>query len=261
MKTYGPPPDDDQGRTETTCPLVRVAHPFGRLTAQHSTVSRVRRTPGNPEQTMPEIAALAVHAWTPLDDRTALAIHEAAHAVVAVRFALPIVRVTLNARTRDHQGHVVLRDSAVARPIWDLMAFSAAGPIAEDIARGGRDRRGGTWRGAADLEYLHGDAVLVQDAFREGRPERGLPQTASVQQIAETAWAHAYRLVIDNWGAIVAVSAALLNARRALTGAKVRAIADSAASVTPLPTAHLAETFWPPQYTGRMWAERTGGAR
>ena len=107
--------------------------------------------------------------------------------------------------------------------------------------------------GGYDFEVLLDDARFTRAAFRDGaRSERGLPQRATVRQIAVAAWADAYQRV-------VAVTDALLRSHQALTGAAIRRLVEGATAVELPPHAHLAETFWPPRFMPRgawNWQER-----
>ena len=196
--------------------------------------------------------------WAPVDRRTALAIHEAGHAVIATRAGFPIRYVTLASRTKGSEAHVKMRDEEVEYSVWDSMAFSAAGVIAHDIGSGCRDRVFVAEGGGYDFEVLLDDARFTRAAFRDGAcSERGLPQRATVRQIAVAAWADTYQRVVADYGAILAVTDALLRSHQALTSAAIRRLVEGATAVELPPHAHLAETFWPPRFMSRgAWISR-----
>jgi hypothetical protein len=96
---------------------------------------------------------------------------------------------------------------------------------------------------------VRADARTVQDAYRLGiDPEPSLSRDATVRQITHLSWAGTYRKVVANYAGILAVADALLQSRRALTIRDVRRIADAATPTELPPRAHLAETFWPPEF-------------
>jgi hypothetical protein len=186
----------------------------------------------------------------------ATAIHEAGHAVIALRHRLPIKYVTLRSRTPDSAAHVRFQDYTVVLTTWVDMVLSAAGPLAEDIATGCRDRLYVTEGALADFEDFRESARYTRTALRRGaRPDRdrGLSPRSTVRQIAAAAWADTYRLVVADYGAILAVADALLDSRRALTGTEIARVIARAEPAEPPRSAHLAENFWPSWFTGPGW--------
>lgn len=192
--------------------------------------------------------------WAPPDERAAIAIHEAGHAVIMIRCGMPFRYITLASRTAGSVAHVKTPDREVKCSAWDFMAAAAAGPIAHDIISDCHDRVFVAEGGGSDFEELLDGARYTLGEFRRGaKSERGLTRESPVRQIAAVAWADTYRRVAADWGGILATADALLWSHRALTRAAVRQIIDSAAPVDPPPLAHRAEEFWPPKFTGAKW--------
>lgn len=183
-----------------------------------------------------------------------VAVHEAAHAILAVRCGWPIRYVTLNSRTPGSIAHVQLPGYEAETSAWDDLAVSAAGPIAHDIVTGGGDRPFISTGAKNDFELMHGAACVIRDAYRAGaRPKRGLSRRSTLQAIAEVGWTAAHRTVVADWGAVLAVADALLGSRRAVTGRDVRLLIERAETAPPPANAGPAGTFWPPWFQPRDW--------
>lgn len=191
---------------------------------------------------------------TVLEDRAAVAMHEAGHAVVATRCGWPIRYVTLASRSASSTAHVKHPNYPFETVTWDEIAVSAAGPIAHDIINDCCDRPFIAQGSTGDFEHMRDAARFTRAAFRAGhQPERGLSRGATVRQITEVGWAEAYHRVTADWGAILAVTDALLDSRRALTGRDIRHLVEHAAGAPPPPHAELAAKFWPPGFQPRRW--------
>lgn len=190
--------------------------------------------------------------------REIVAVHEAGHAVLAVRSGWPVRYVTLASRTPGSVAHVTFPDYEVDVDTWDEMAVSAGGPIAHDLRTGCRDRppivRGAT-DDLADFTLLREAARFHRAAVLAGAPpEHGLARRATVQQIAAAAWTDAAHRVAADYGAVLAVAEALLQSPRALTGPQIRALIDATPTVAlPPQTVQQAARFWPAWFTTPGW--------
>lgn len=189
------------------------------------------------------------------EDRALIAIHEAGHAVIGVRFGWPLRYVTLKARAEGAHAQAKYADREVATTTWDMMAGAAAGALAQDIASGCLDRQWITEGSEPDFEEIRELARFTRDAWRGGRarPSRGLSKRATVRQIAAAAWIDTHRMVTADWGAILAVAEALLRSRRALTGRQVRGLVHAADTVATPAHAHMAADFWPAWFMPGGW--------
>ena len=188
-------------------------------------------------------------------EREILAVHEAGHAVVMIRTGVSVRYATLAAR--DSGGQVI--HGVLPASLWwrNGLALSAAGAIAEravnddlqDIVDASRN----------DLTCLREDARRVWQ-LAQTRPRHpeivDLPRGATVLTIAELGWAHAYGLVVAHFAEIQAVAAALLTSRRALTGRRIREIADAARGPADSPLPAGAGDFWPIDHLRWKWAPR-----
>jgi hypothetical protein len=199
--------------------------------------------------TAPAISAARAH------ERQILAVHEAGHAVVMIRTGLSVRYATLAAR--DTGGAVV--HGALPANLWwrNWLAISAAGAIAELAVNDNRDDIVDASR--EDLTELREDARRVW-RLAQTRPRHpeivDLPRGATVLAIAELGWAHAHDLVVAHFAEIQAVAAALLASRRALTGRRIREIADAAAGPASPGLPSDAGEFWPTDHLRWKWAPR-----
>lgn len=185
--------------------------------------------------------------------RPIIAIHEAAHVVVGERLDMPMRYVTLNPRGGASWGHVKPVQRKNGYECHHLMPTYAAGAIAQDIATGCADRINGA-RALGDFTEVRHCARLVWQAQRRGEDTgMDLPARATVRKIAEVAWVDAWRIVVGEYGAILAVADALLTSSRALTQADCRRIIGGADTVEPPPVAHLAASFWPAWFMKGWW--------
>lgn len=185
-----------------------------------------------------------------------VAIHEAAHVVVGEHHAMPMHYVTLTPQPGRSWGHVkpVQSENAGGYHCHHIMPTYAAGAIAQDIATECKDRIVTTRASHSDFVEVRECARLVHAAQRRGEDTgMDLPPRATIRRIAEAAWVDAYRIVTSEYGAILAVADALLNADRALTQADCRHIIDGAGQVEPPSIAHLAKSFWPPRFMKGWW--------
>lgn len=183
-----------------------------------------------------------------------VAVHEAAHVVVGQRHEMPMRYVTLTPRAGRSWGHVMPVQSKSGYQCHHVMPTYAAGAIAQDIATGCKDRIIGTRAGLGDFTEVRECARLVHIAQRRGEDTgMDLPPHATVRKIAEVAWLDAYRTIIKEYGAILAVADALLSSSRALTSNDCRRIIGAAGKADPPPTAHLAAPFWPSWFMRGWW--------
>jgi hypothetical protein len=188
-------------------------------------------------------------AWRPL-----VAVHEAAHVVVALANGIQIQYVTMNSRNGGSLAHVRLPRRAKNYQCHHVMATSAAGAIAMDIANQCRARNVNTRTAGDDFAEVRYCARLVRDAQQAGEPTgMDLPARASVRQIAEVAWRGTYRTVVSQYGAITALAEELLASPRALTGRDCQRIIDGADTVTVPEWAPRAEQFWPGRTMPGWW--------
>jgi hypothetical protein len=191
-------------------------------------------------------------------ERARVAHHEAAHAVVATVRGIAVRYTTTRPRRAGWGGATCVRHSKAET--WEAYgALLAAGPIADDLYG---ERRPDLAQGDGDLDYLRTMARQVRQETRAGRPPIGakVAQTASVQTIAKFAWAEAYRDLIANYGAVLAVADRLLSSRHTLAGPEIRDIVASAAPVGA-PRAGWAADFWPPWFMKNWWVPEPARAR
>jgi hypothetical protein len=191
-------------------------------------------------------------------DRSRVAHHEAAHAVVATLRGIPVRYTTIRPRRAGWAGGTCVRHSKTET--WESYgALLAAGPIADDIYG---ERRPDLAQGDGDVDYLRTMARQVRQETRAGRPPIGakVARTASVQTIAKLAWAEAYRDVTANYGAVLAVADRLLSSRHTLAGPEIRDIVASAAPADA-PRASWAADFWPPWFMKGWWTPGTAACR
>ncbi len=176
----------------------------------------------------------------PLD--VSFAVHEAGHAVVATLTGLAVRYATLAARGGG--ALVVLRGRRSGFPPKESIAVSCAGMIAQDIA--GTDER---WDIAQDSHA--GDVTDIRADARAWHAKIG---DATVQAIIEQSWALAFDVVVDNYGAVLAVAERLLDSRKALTGPEIRACVNAAPTARPDQVPADGRTFWLPDHSSlRNW--------
>lgn len=179
------------------------------------------------------------------------AVHEAGHAVVATLTGIAVRYATLAPRTGG--GAVVLRPRRAGFPAQDSVAISCAGIIAQDVA--GTDER---WdiaemSGAGDIRNIRDDAQLWHAAASDG---------ATVLDLINRSWVMAFDLIIDNYGAVLAVAERLLLSNKALTGPEIRACINGAPTVQPDDVPADGRTFWIPRYsTLRNWGPAANSKR
>jgi hypothetical protein len=195
--------------------------------------------------------------------RPVIAIHEAAHVVVGLHHDMPFEHVSLFRQPGKSEGHVrpIQSGNPGGYHCHHIMPTYAAGAIAQDIATGCRDRITTAQGSRSDFTEVRECARLVRQAQLRGEDTcMDLSPRATVRKIAEVAWAGAYRIVVDQYGAIQAIADALLNAGRYLTQDDCERIIAGAGQVEPPAIAHLAEQFWPPFFMPGWWvpAKRAG---
>lgn len=167
----------------------------------------------------------------------ATAVHEAAHGVVGVLRDLPVRYATI--RARDGGGLLQMNQRRRGSPSRDLIALLAAGAIGEDVA--GVCRWDAADSAYDDVRYLRD---VAWDWFRAE------PDGPTVLDLIANSWAMAHDLIVDNWGAIVAVAVRLVTDRRAVTAAEIRRTITAAdRRVCPDPVDHDDDlrdprTFW-----------------
>jgi hypothetical protein len=195
--------------------------------------------------------------------RPIIAVHEAAHVVVGLVHGLPFEYVTANYRP-GAEGHVrpIQSSNPGGYHCHHIMPTYAAGAIAQDIATGCCDRIEAARAARGDFAEIRECARLVRQAQRRGEDTgMDLPPNATVRKIAEVAWAGTYRNVVSQYGAIQAITAALLDGSGTLTAADCDRIIASADQVVPPAHAHLAERFWPPGFMPGWWMHEKRSGR
>lgn len=175
-------------------------------------------------------------------DQISVAVHEAGHAVVALLTGVAVRYATI--APRDGGGMVVLRPRRSGFPAQESIAISCAGLIAQDVA--GTDER---WRIA---EASH--AGDITDIRADARAWHAASDGVTVLDLIARSWAMAFDLVVDNYGAVIAVAERLLSSRKALTGPEIRASINGASAVRPDSVPADGRSFWIPTYSGmRNW--------
>jgi hypothetical protein len=175
-------------------------------------------------------------------DGFSYAVHEAGHAVVAILTGIAVRYATI--APRGGGGVVVLRPRRRDFPAQESIAISCAGMIAEDVA--GTDER---WDIAEASQG--GDITNIRDDARAWHAASG---AATVLGLCERSWAMAFDLVVDNYGAVLAVAEQLLTSCKALTGPEIRACINNAPTVRPTSVPADGRAFWIPSYSSlRNW--------
>jgi hypothetical protein len=173
--------------------------------------------------------------------RVATAVHEAGHAVVATLAGLSIRYVSIAALGGG--GVTVVRDRRTF-PMLEMTAVLCAGMAAEDIT-GVEDR----WE-IVDSS-ASGDVKNIREACREWHAGA---DGVTVLDLAARSWALAFDMVVENYGAVLAVAERLHAGRKALTGPEVRACIAGASTMRPEVLAEDGRTFWVPAYSAlRNW--------
>lgn len=175
-------------------------------------------------------------------DRISVAVHEAGHAVVATLTGIAVRYATLAAR--DGGGVVVPHPRRGGFPAQEMIAITCAGLIAEDVA--------GTAERWDIAEASHaGDITSIR---ADARAWHAASDGVTVLDLAARSWEMAFDLVVDNYGAVLAVAEQLLSSRKALTGSQIRACVNSATTIRPNLVPADGRTFWIPSYSGlRNW--------
>lgn len=174
--------------------------------------------------------------------QVSLALHEAAHAVVAIQTGISVRYATVAARSGG--GRVVLRNRRSGWPWMGTLATFAAGAIVEDVAD--RANRYAIADDSAD------DIEAIRAIARQWCRERS--DAATVLDLVTRAWATAFNLVIEHYGAILAVAEQLLVDRSAVTGVQVRQHVATAGQVRPESIHDDAHTLWITRYSHlRKW--------
>ncbi|MEV4212557.1 M50 family metallopeptidase [Micromonospora sp. NPDC049662] len=175
-------------------------------------------------------------------DRISTAVHEAGHAVVATLTGIAVRYATL--APRDGVGVVVLRPRRGGFPALESIAISCAGLIAEDVA--GTDERWGIAEASQD-----GDVTNIRAAARDWH---AASDGVTVLDLIARSWELAFDLVLNHYGAVLAVAEHLLSSRRALTGPQIRGCISSAPTMRPESVPADAHAFWIPNYVSlRNW--------
>ncbi|MFI9553137.1 M50 family metallopeptidase [Nonomuraea endophytica] len=187
---------------------------------------------------------------TPDPGQISVAIHEAGHAVVASLTGITVRYATL--ASRDGGGIVVLRPRRTGFPAQESIAISCAGMIAQDVA--GTDER---W----DIAEMS-DAGDIRHIRADARAWHAASDGVTVLDLITRSWAMAFDLVLDNYGAVLAVAERLLLSSKALTGPEIRACINGAPTIRPHPVPADGHTFWIPRYSSlRSWGPAASGNR
>lgn len=207
----------------------------------------------------------------PADLRRAVAIHEAAHAVLASVTEQSWRYVTLRPRNPRSYGHVVFRDGRSVDDVWENhVPIAFAGIIAEDLVFGGPS--GGSDLMRRRLVRDHGRADLaeardmVRHAWTRNRQDPAWCATLiypewSATDLAIHLWEQAVWLAISWSVAIAEVGERLLVSPRAITAAEVNAVVDAVDPDTvdlPLPE-HWARP-WFLDHTRLQWEPKAVAA-
>jgi hypothetical protein len=177
-------------------------------------------------------------------DRIDTAVHEAGHAVTAILAGFSVRYATLHPRNRDYAGMVVLHDRR-RWPRQESLAISCAGMIAQDVA--GTDER----RSITELSD-QGDILAIREYAR--RWHASTDDGATVLDLIARSWELAFDLVVENYGAVIAVAERLLTSRRAVTGTQIHTCMASAPTIRPDEVPTDARQFWVPDYSAlRSW--------
>lgn len=175
-------------------------------------------------------------------DQISVAVHEAGHAVVATLTSIAVRYATL--ASRDGWGVVVIRPRRTGFPAQESIAVSCAGLIAQDVA--GTDHRGNIVEMSDDGDITH--------IRTYARAWHAASDGVTVLDLITRSWAMAFDLVVNNYGAVLAVAERLLTSSRALTGPEIRTCINAASTVRPDSVAADGHTFWVPDYSSlRNW--------
>jgi len=174
-------------------------------------------------------------------DKESIAIHEAGHAVVATITGITVRYATL--APRDGGGMVVLRPRRTGFPARESIAISCAGMIAQDVA--------GEERWFIVEESDPGDVANIRD---DARRWHAASEGVTVLDLITQAWEVAYDLIVNHYGAVLAVAERLMTSRTALTGPEIRTCIDTAPAESPSSLTPGGRTFWVPEYSSlRNW--------
>lgn len=186
-----------------------------------------------------------------LTERDKVAHHEAGHALALVLTGGSFRYVTIAALYADGQ---VAESRYSRRPVWhQVIATHAAGAAAESLIN--NDRRDITAAAGDDLRNMRYEARFAWQHAREHPDDpwvTGVPQDASVYDLAATGWATACDLIITNYGSLRAIADALTGSRRALTRTQVASIVETAAPALPPDIPDDMRTFWPADLNLRL---------
>jgi len=171
------------------------------------------------------------------DDKISVAVHEAGHAVAAIRLGVAVRYATI--APRDGGGAVVLRPLRTGFPAQAAIAISCAGLVAQDVA--GVD---GRW------VIVDGAEADVTSIRQYARSWHAACDDATVLGLIAMSWAMAFDLVVANYGAVLAVADRLMSSRSALSGPEIREIVDDAPAVAPTSVPSDGRDFWVPGYSG-----------
>ena len=175
-------------------------------------------------------------------DQASIAIHEAGHAVTAICFGFGVRYATI--APRNGGGVVVLNPRRRGFPAQATIASCCAGMISQDVS--GVDER---WNIVEDSQA---DDITNIRAY--ARAWHAASDGVTVLDLITRSWEVAYDLIVDHYGAVLAVAQQLLSSRRALTGHEIRSCFNGAPVVRPDPVPADGRTFWVPAYSRlRNW--------
>jgi hypothetical protein len=195
-------------------------------------------------------------------DRAITAIHEAAHAVVALRHDLPFHPITIRPKGGTlGEIQLVTPPPGTYYHCHHLMPAYAAGAIAQDIATGCKDRGITAAQAFDDFGEVRHCARLVRQAQQRGADTgMKLPPRATIRTIATRAWVDAHQIITAEYGAILAIADALLTSTCDLTQPDCERIIGGADPVAPSPAvAAQAREFWPPRFMHGWWIPEQNG--